>query len=163
MKLNYEDSERRNREVWEANKHNVALCNQMEADLIKYENEIATQKSELLIVRKELEKAQKDLTKKETEYSLIDFPSMPLREIEERIKIIDKATVHVIIEYLKLDNYELVKNLAKVTNSENAGNIIAYRDGAIGRNDALISRLSGIKSIETYKDRIEGKEKDKKQ
>lgn len=127
----------------------------MEDDLIKYENEIATQKSELLIVRKELEKAKKDLTKKETEYNLIDFPTMPLKEIEERIKIIDKATVYVIIEYLKLDNYELVKNLAKVTNSQNVANIIAYRDGAIGRNEALIERLSGIKTIDTFKDRIE--------
>jgi hypothetical protein len=42
--------------------------------------------------------------------------------------MVDKITVTVIIEYLKLDAYELVKNLAKVTSSENASNIIAYRD-----------------------------------
>ena len=54
-----------------------------------------------------------------------------------------------------------MKNLARVTNSSNAANIIAYRDGAIGRNDALIERLSGIKQVDTYKDRIEGKMKEK--
>lgn len=75
------------------------------------------------------------MTKKELEYNLIDFPKMPLKEIESRIKIIDKITVQVIIEYLKLDSYELVKNLARRTNSENASNIIAYRDGALGRNE----------------------------
>lgn len=161
MKLSYEDSERRNKEIGKYNEHNVALCKQMEQDLIKYEHEIAEHKSDIMKVRKELEIAQKHLTKQETEYNLIDFPKMPLKEIEERIKIIDRPTVEVIIEYLKLDNHELVKNLARVTNSENAGNIIAYRDGAIGRNDALIARLSGIKTIDTFKDRIEGKEKRK--
>lgn len=104
---------------------------------------------------------QIELTKNEDRYNVIDFPKMPLKEIEMKFKIIDKITVQVLIEYLKLDSYELVKNLARVTNSENASNIIAYRDGAIGRNEALIQRLSGFKTIDTWKDRLSGEENTK--
>jgi hypothetical protein len=68
------------------------------------------------------------LTKKEDLYNVIDLPTTTLKEIEIKLKMVDKITVTVIIEYLKLDAYELVKNLAKVTSSENASNIIAYRD-----------------------------------
>lgn len=47
----------------------------------------------------------------------------------------DRLITDTIIEYLRLDSYELVKNLAQVTNKENSSEIIAYRDGALGRNE----------------------------
>ena len=133
------DSERRNQEITEANKHNVSLC-------ISLEN----QNEE---VKKELEKVQKDLTRQQSEYNLIEFPSMVLAEIESRLKLADKSTIQVIIEYLRTDSAALVENLAKVTNSSNASNLIAYRDGALGRNKALIEKLKTIKTLEAFPNR----------
>lgn len=72
------------------------------------------------------------------------------------MKSADQLTIMVIIEYLKLDSYKLVENLAKVTNSENASNIIAYRDGALGRNQALIERLQKLQKKPAFTNRIEG-------
>lgn len=95
-------------------------------------------------LRDEIEKKDdlnKSLTKKEIEYNLIDFPSVPLKDIETQMKYIEPTTSRILVEYLKLDSYKLVQNLAQVTNSDTAANIIAYRDGALGRNEALIQRI----------------------
>lgn len=73
----------------------------------------------------------KSLTKKESEYNLIEFPSEPLKDIDKKITLIDETTRNALVEYLKIDSYKIVENLAKVTNSDNAANIIAYRDGAL--------------------------------
>jgi len=79
---------------------------------------------------------------------------MVLAEIESRLKLADKSTIQVIIEYLRTDSAALVENLAKVTNSSNASNLIAYRDGALGRNKALIEKLKTIKTLESFPNRI---------
>jgi hypothetical protein len=114
LRLQLEDSERRNKTISEANKHNVELCESLQ--------------EKLDYTREELENSQKLLTRQKTEYNLIEFPSMVLNEIESRLKVADSSTMKVIIEYLKIDSLALVENLAKVTNSSNASNIIAYRD-----------------------------------
>ena len=106
-------------------------------------------------LEEKLKEAQEELTKKEDLYNVIDLPTTTLKEIEIKLKMVDKITVTVIIEYLKLDAYELVKNLAKVTSSENASNIIAYRDWALSRIQALIEKLSSLKTIDSqFKNRI---------
>lgn len=106
-------------------------------------------------LEEKLKEAQEELTKKEDLYNVIDLPTTTLKEIEIKLKMVDKITITVIIEYLKLDAYELVKNLAKVTSSENASNIIAYRDWALSRIQALIERLSSLKTIDSqFKNRI---------
>lgn len=106
-------------------------------------------------LEEKLKEAQEELTKKEDLYNVIDLPTTTLKEIEIKLKMVDKITITVIIEYLKLDAYELVKNLAKVTSSENASNIIAYRDWALSRIQALIEKLSSLKTIDSqFKNRI---------
>jgi len=140
QKHSLDDSERRNQEITETNKHNVALC-------ISLENQVDE-------LKKQLENSQKDLTRQQSEYNLIEFPWMVLAEIESRLKLADKSTIQVIIEYLRTDSAALVENLAKVTNSSNASNLIAYRDGALGRNKALIEKLKTIKTLESFPNRI---------
>lgn len=140
LKHSLDDSERRNQEITGANKHNVSLCISLENTIWELKNQ--------------LENSQKDLTKQNAEYNLIEFPSMVLAEIESRLKLADKSTIQVIVEYLKTDSAALVENLAKVTNSSNASNLIAYRDGALGRNKALIEKLQTIKSLESFPNRI---------
>lgn len=81
---------------------------------------------------------------------------MALRELEERMSTLDKGTAEVLCEYLRYDSYLIVKNLAKIVNDWNAWNAIAYRDWALSRNEALIEKLSSMKTID-FKDRIAGK------
>jgi hypothetical protein len=147
LKHSLEDAERRNEIVSKANLSNIDL----------YEKRIDELEKENVEVKEELEKTQKDLTRQTVEYNLIEFPSMVLTEIESRMRIADKATIQVIIEYLKTDALAIVKNLAQVVNSSNAANAIAYRDGALGRIDALIKKLATLKTIDVYADRIAGK------
>lgn len=104
-----------------------------------------------------LKKTQLLLQKQEKEYNLIDFPVSSLKDIEKKLTIADKLTIQILIEYLILDEYELVKNLAKITNEGNASNIIAYRDGALGRNRALLDKLSSLRVKDmNYNNRIVG-------
>lgn len=105
----------------------------------------------------DIESLQRELTKDIEKYNLIDFPSVPLKDIDTKIKYFDPVMVDTLVEYLKLDSYELVKNLASRTNSENAWNIIAYRDWALGRNEGLIQKFSGMRAPTEYKNRIMGK------
>jgi len=60
QKHSLDDSERRNQEITETNKHNVALC-------ISLENQVDE-------LKKQLENSQKDLTRQQSEYNLIEFP-----------------------------------------------------------------------------------------
>ena len=66
--------------------------------------------------------------------------------LEEKLHLVDPFSAEVICEYLKLDTYELVRKIAGTVNSENAAIVIAYRDGAVGRNHALINTLSKVKT-----------------
>ena len=54
-----------------------------------------------------------------------------------------------------------MKNLAKVTDSANASTVIAYRDGALSRIEALISVLDKCRKETSFKDRMEGEIKSK--
>lgn len=93
-----------------------------------------------------MEKSNSSLREKlehANQYWQLDIPR-PKEEIEERLKVLTKSASIALIEYLKLDTYLLVQNLAQVTNKDNVSEVIAYRDGAIGRNNALIERLSKV-------------------
>jgi hypothetical protein len=87
---------------------------------------------------------------------VIEYVESSAEELRNALKLADAGTVAIIVEYLKKDTFELVKNLASVTNSENAATIIAYRDGAISRNDALIKTLGQVKK-ETFTNLKTGK------
>jgi hypothetical protein len=84
------------------------------------------------------------------------MPKTDLTTIRNALKTADSYILTSIIEYLKVDTYELVKNLAKVTNNGNAAETIAYRDGAIGRNEALSKLLSESNVDKSFVNRIKG-------
>ena len=97
------------------------------------------------------------LTLEPSEYNEIQIPSKGLAQIESELKLCDKYTANAIAEYLEVDWYELVKNIAKTVNSANAAEVIAYRDGALSRNEATIKVLRKIGSASMdFKDRIRG-------
>lgn len=71
----------------------------------------------------------------------IEVVNSTLDELKKALTLADEYVLSKLIDYAKLDSYELVKNLAKVTNRANVAETIAYRDGALGRNEALIQIL----------------------
>jgi hypothetical protein len=91
-------------------------------------------------------------------YNTVSFPDEPLELIEQMFKHADKVAINAICGYLKHDNQEMIKNLAKTMNPENQAMLIAYKDGAIGRNEALIKKLETLKK-DKFNDRLEGTEK----
>ena len=72
---------------------------------------------------------------------LIDSPKKNMAQIESALKLGCKFTMNNIIDYLKLDSYEFVKTIWGVITSDNAVESIAYVDGALQRNEALIKAL----------------------
>ena len=82
------------------------------------------------------------LTKEQPVYNEISEPTLNIKQIEASMKLTDKFTLNQIIHYLKLDTFELVKNIAWIVNKDNVSEIIAYRDGALQRNESLIKFLS---------------------
>ena len=110
----------------------------------------------------ELRAKTEDLTKSRETYNDIAIPSKGLKQIEAELKLCDKYTANAIADYLVLDSYELVRNLAKTANSSNASEVIAYRDGALSRNEAAITVLRKIGAKEPeFKDRIRGEQRGK--
>jgi chromosome segregation ATPase len=75
-----------------------------------------------------------------------DPSDLDAKLLESKFALIDAFSADVICEYLKLDTYELVRKMAGTVNSENAVAALAYRDGAVGRNQALIATLSKVKT-----------------
>lgn len=95
-------------------------------------------------------------------YNNIEIPSMWLKEIKSKLNKLDTFTVWIIIEWLKIDSYTLVQNIAKTINKANASEVIAFRDWALARNDSLISILNKNKNKNDYKDKITWEIKNKK-
>ena len=120
----------------------------------------------LLLAERNNERLRADverLTSETESYNRIEIPTEGLKEIEAKLKLCDKFTAGAIADYLVLDTYELVRNLAKTVNSQNAAEAIAYRDGAIARNDAVIKvlRSIGAGKSDQFKNRITGSVDDK--
>lgn len=83
-----------------------------------------------------------NLTKQQPLYNDIEMPKFNLKQIESTLKISDKFTLKQIIEYLRLDSFEFTKWIAWVVNKDNVSEVLAYRDWALQRNEALIKFLS---------------------
>jgi len=64
-----------------------------------------------------------------------------------------------IVDYLKLDSFQLVQNMAKTINKDNASDSISYRDWALGRNEALMKLLSESTQKKEYYDKLQQKKK----
>ena len=90
-----------------------------------------------------------------TSYS-IELDNKSIDNIKKDLKWSDEYTKQVIIDYLKLDNFEIVKNLAKITNTSNTAEIIAYRDGVIRTNEAMIKILSDSIWKKSFYNRLSG-------
>lgn len=119
---------------------------------------IEQQNKDLLIIKDKYNDLL--LTKQNTSYNDIEEPTMWLKELETSLKLSDKYTLKIISEYLKLDSYEIVKNMAKVMNNWNAWEIIAYRDWALQRNQSLKELFQKIikESEKPMHDKIKGKQ-----
>lgn len=68
------------------------------------------------------------------------IPTKTIKELEKDLTLNTK-TLKFLIEYLIIDNYEIVKNITTGLNSQNAKDMILYLQGALWRNQWLISSL----------------------
>ena len=99
---------------------------------------------------------------KQLERYIVTIPKVTRKQTEDLLRVGQEYTINTILDYLELDNYELVKNLAKVTNWDNVVEIIAHRDWWLARNFALKELLLNAKAKKaTFADKIKGKKKEK--
>ena len=89
----------------------------------------------------------------------MELPEEWIKSLKSKLKLWDKETMDWIIDYLKLDSFELVQNMAKVINNSNASDSIAYRDGALWRNESLMKLLSESTNKKEYYDKLTQKKK----
>lgn len=93
----------------------------------------------------------------------IDLPKSSLSELEKKLILADNFTLKLIIDYLTLDSFELVKNIASRVNKDNFAEFVAYRDWALWRNEELKKiLLKHTSKKETFTDRITWEEEDKR-
>lgn len=86
----------------------------------------------------------------------LDLPKKTLKELEKKLLLADNYTLEIIREYLILDSYELVKNIASRVDNSNITAYISYRDWALGRNEELKKLIEKyIKKDNTFVDKIE--------
>ena len=82
-----------------------------------YQLEIIRLKQKIKDLTALIEKQKELLTKEKTCYNDIDMPNFNINELETSLKLADKFTIKTIKDYLILDSYEIVKNMAKVVNN----------------------------------------------
>lgn len=129
---------------------------QLEQDLHEARIQIESAKSFISERDKKIERLQSHVC--EVKEYTIDMPEIEVEDLKKALKLADKFTLETLLQYIKIDSYKLVKNLAKVTNSSNASETIAYRDGALGRNEALIQLLSESIKGKSFQNRIKWEE-----
>ena len=125
-----------------------------EAFAVRLENEMETSKR-LREDRNELMEVAREFEEFKNKYNQLEIPNKNLDNLENELRLADKFTMRTIVDYLKLDRYELVANLAKVIDSNNASQIIAYRDWAISRIEVLIAKIGKYANTkDTFTDRL---------
>jgi transposase len=97
--------------------------------------------ADIASLEEEIEKTKRDWRPDH----VIEAPTLGVEQLKAMLKTIDPAAAQNIIDYLKLDSFLLVKSIAKTINTANSAEAIAYKDGALGRNDALIDALTVIR------------------
>lgn len=70
-------------------------------------------------------------------------------ETKERLKNLNEPTVKKIVNYLDLDSYKLVEQIARTVNYDNSAEVIAHMDWWLARNFALRDML--VKNTKTTK------------
>lgn len=136
--------------LWEINSLKQSLFHE------RLEKErLLKQVEDLQIKIERIEQRQKE---KDEEQVNIYFPEMNLKQIEAVLKMENsKWIIRQIIQYLKLDSFEFVKWIAGVANKNNVSEVLAYRDGALQRNESLIRFLEKFAKEDNLKlDRLKG-------
>lgn len=113
------------------------------------DEEIFNLKLQNATYERKIESIEEDLKYKETlinrlrttqrkEYE-IEEPKIWLNELKEKIKMADDRTIKLIIEFLKLDTFERIKNIALIAKMRGNGmqEAIAYIDWIITSNEML--------------------------
>lgn len=80
--------------------------------------------------------------KKDSTAHLIELPTKNIQQIDSILKLWDKFMINTLIDYLKLDSYELTKSIPWVMNESNVLQSVSYLDWALQRNQNLIEVLS---------------------
>ena len=71
---------------------------------------------------------------------------LDIEGIRKEIINIDDTAKNILIEYIRADAYEIVRNTLKVANSSNTVELLAYRNGAISRCEAWIKILENSRT-----------------
>ena len=112
--------------------------------------------------KKDLEEEKNKNIKLKEKINYIDLPKHSFADLEKKLMLADIYTLQIIVDYLSLDSYELIKNIASRIDKNNIDNYIAYRDWALWRNEELKKvLLKYISKKDTYIDRIDLEEKKK--
>ena len=53
----------------------------------------------------------------------IEVSDRSVQSLKDDLKLGDKYTMETILEYLKIDNFEIVKNLANIVNNNNVSEV----------------------------------------
>lgn len=110
----------------------------------------------------ELKKIILELNKKLSNYEL-RVSEDNLEELKAKLKLSDTFTKKVIIDYLDLDTFNLVKNIANTVNDNNSANVINFMNWWIARNTALRTILeNSIDKRKEFYDKITWENKSKK-
>ena len=117
---------------------------------------------ELMKENEELKKIILELNKKLSNYEL-RVSEDNLEELKAKLKLSDTFTKKVIIDYLDLDTFNLVKNIANTVNDNNSANVINFMNWWIARNTALRTILeNSIDKRKEFYDKITWENKSKK-
>lgn len=78
--------------------------------------------------KKDLDEEKNKNAKLKEKINYIDLPKHSFVDLEKKLPLADTYTLQIIIDYLSLDSYELIKNIASRVDKNNIDNYIAYRD-----------------------------------
>ncbi len=107
---------------------------------------------------KHLEESNNYLRKTQKPKWLIEMPGSDFETLKAKLKMCDKFTIRIFLDYLTLDSFNLVKNSASALNKWNDTDVLQYMDWALSRNEWLKDFFQTI-AKENFFDRLEGKEK----
>jgi phage host-nuclease inhibitor protein Gam len=111
-------------ELWRIILHKIPQVKRYKEILDNNYKEIQLYKKDIFTLQLEVERLKQEkadlnnkisklnLTKEQPLYNEISKPDLSIKQIEASMKLVDKFTLNQIIHYLKLDTFELVKNIA---------------------------------------------------
>ena len=117
----YDNLDKKYNELYEEANELKILYNEVSVHNLSYELTLKETEREL----KEKKESIAYLKKRGT---LIELPVENVKSISKVLEMADKFTLNAIIQYLKLDSYEMVKNMPASLKEDNAVQLIAYVD-----------------------------------